>query len=80
MTKAIARLRKLSTDDGLVQFHHVVPIGKVYQVDLDTRRSVMLFNTDKGVEHQKDVVWTLDGTWLPVECLELEEVAEKAKG
>jgi hypothetical protein len=51
----------------------VVPIGKVYEVDLDSRTCATLCHYS-GIVHQKEIVWTVDGParWLPLECLELQ--------
>lgn len=63
------QLVKKATDDGLVEFEDDIPLGRVYLVELDSRRTVMLLNDDTGGAHLKDIIYTVDGAWLPVECL-----------
>ena len=71
-----ATLTKLATDDGLVQFEHHVPLGVEYFVDMTTiiRRQRMIHtNENNGTPtvHFKDIIWTTDGKWLPLDCLAL---------
>ena len=66
-----ARLVKIRTDDGLVEFHESTPIGKEYTVDLDSVRTRRMWNTDHDCEHEKVIVSAVGGRWLPLECLEL---------
>ena len=53
-----------------------MPLGKVYLIDLATKKSQRMLNIDRGVRHDKEIVreFSIDGTpggWLPLECLEL---------
>ncbi len=72
-----ARLTKLSTADGLVAMKEDADalVGKIYLVDLDTKRMATLHNIDRNVLHQKEIVSALndDGStgWMPLEMLEL---------
>jgi hypothetical protein len=66
-----ARLAKLRTDDGLVEFRDGVELGKLYVVDLDSKERHWMRNFDFNVRHEKDIIRTQDGKWLPFECLEL---------
>lgn len=66
-----ASLISLATADGMVEFSEDVPLGRTYHVDLQTRRSVVLYNLDACCSHQKEVVQDESGGWLPVECLKV---------
>ena len=71
-----ARLVKLASADGLVEFEDGTPIGKIYIIDLATKERQRMKNIKHGAVHEKDVVreYCLDGSlggWLPLECLEL---------
>lgn len=67
-----ARLIARETADGLVQFHEEVPLGTLYDVVIETRRRADLFNCDAQRIHQKEVISTPSGAWLPMECLQLQ--------
>ena len=70
-----AVLEKLATADGLVSFNSKVTIGTVYFVILESiTRGQQMLHMSGGVTtpHQKDIIWTPDGFWLPLECLRLE--------
>ena len=67
-----ATLVKSITDDGLVEIHDHVELGKKYEVDLDSISLAEGFNVDKGKYWQRLIVWTLTGEWLPVELLKIE--------
>lgn len=62
-------LVKTATDDGLVEFEDDVQIGRRYLVDLDSQQVVMLQNDATGGYHMKEIIYTVEGSWLPVECL-----------
>lgn len=72
MTIVKATLIKHKTDDGLVEFNPGVPLGQEYLVDLDSRRKQSMFNAEFLVTHKKDLIFTPEGAWLPVECLKLQ--------
>ena len=73
-----ATLIKLKTDDGLVEFSPGIEVGREYIVDLNSiRRDQTLMHFDiKGasINHRKDLIWTWDGQWLPMECLKIAGV------
>lgn len=70
-----ATLVKLSTDDGLVQFEAHAKLGAEYFVDVTTimRAQRLIHTGDNGTPtvHHKDIIWTVDGIWLPLQCLSL---------
>lgn len=69
-----ATLRARATADGLVEFHDDVPLGKVYQVDIDTIEETRMFNVVKGIEHTKVIVREHpSGRWLPLELMDLRD-------
>lgn len=73
-----AKLIKLTTSDGLLDFWEETPLGKVYIVDADSGEEVEMYNVDKNIYHKQRVISTVDPVtrkttgWLPVECLEIE--------
>lgn len=67
-----ATLIKLKTDDGLVEFHPDVPLGKVYKIDLSLVKTMEMYNHVKNVSHMKEMVWDMRGGWLPTEVLSWE--------
>jgi hypothetical protein len=70
-----AILNKLVTDNGLMEFKEdKVFIGKVYSVDIDTRRVLGMHNTDTGIDWEGEFVWDIkEKAWLPTECLTIKE-------
>ena len=72
-----AILEKLITDDGIIAFADHARLGQEYLVHLDSiRRGQTLVhyhegNGDEPVLHTKDIIFTVDGSWLPLECLRL---------
>ena len=68
----IATLMKLKSADGLIEMEDHIPLGKKYTVNTATLRTVKLFNLDKKVSHEKDIidVWPTGG-YLVLELLEL---------
>jgi hypothetical protein len=73
-----AVLEKLATDDGLVQFGDHAEVGREYLVHLDSirRQQAMVHHADltdggQPIFHAKDIIWTVEGIWLPLECLRL---------
>lgn len=71
MTLVKARLAKLATDDGLVEFKDGVELGREYLIDLDSKQRCWMRNFDRNVRHEKELVYADNGRWLPFECLEL---------
>lgn len=68
-----ARLAKRVTANGLWEIWEDVPLGKVYHVDLDSRRVARFFNVPKQVEHDTEIVDDVQGGVLPTELLTMEE-------
>jgi hypothetical protein len=70
---AQATLLRHSTADGLVTMCDDVPIGKQYEVDLNTIRLEKMVRVDTGEEHEKEVISILeDGKhqgWMATELL-----------
>jgi hypothetical protein len=74
----LARLRRRSTDDGLVEMRDEIPIGKLFVLDMNSRQMVLGFNVPQQRAHKKEWVYGYGhkdgpeaGGWL---CLELLEV------
>jgi len=67
-----AKLVKLVTDDKLAEVNPDVPLGKVYRVDINTRRRALMFNIMHRVEHEKEIVYAYPpgNGWLICELLE----------
>jgi hypothetical protein len=74
MKKAIAKLVKHITADGLMEMHDHIPLGKEYEVDLDSIENASGYNVDKQVQWQRLMISTTDLEWLPLELLELDNV------
>lgn len=71
MAIVTAKLVKRITDDRMVQIEDHVPLGKVYRVDLATRRWTYMVNTVHNVQHKKEIVNEYpSGMYLPCELLE----------
>jgi hypothetical protein len=72
-----AVVEKLVTADGLVHFQSGVKVGSEYLVRLDSIRKGQAIihyhdgNGDEPITHTKDIIWTVEGFWLPLECLRL---------
>jgi hypothetical protein len=62
-------LVKKATDDGLVEFEDDVPLGRKYLVDMESTRVILLLDDMTGGCHMKEIIYTVDGMWLPTECL-----------
>lgn len=69
---ARAVLVKRVSADGLIEAKDGVPLGKVYEVDLDGVLTATFFNTEKGVYHDKEMVPDAEGGYLPTELLRIE--------
>lgn len=68
-----AILIKRRTSDGLVEFWEDVELGRKYKVNLNSIvKDCEIMNTQKNVLHRKDVIFTEEGEWLPLECLSLK--------
>jgi hypothetical protein len=74
---ARAVLIALATADGLVSAKAGTPLGKVYTVDLATRKTRRMYNVEHHRTHVKEIIRTVDGTaqdgWYPTEMLRIEE-------
>ena len=70
MRLVTATLIKRTTEDGLFEVFDHVPVGKKYKVDLDTLQIGSGFNTIKKQCWTREIVFTLDDEWFPVELLE----------
>lgn len=72
-----ATLLRHSSCDGLVTMWEHVPLGKQYEVDLDTIEIEEFEITDpkanpaKHPTHRKEVIRCTDGQWLCTECLHI---------
>jgi len=72
-----ARLIKHATEDGLMEVWEKVPLGRIYYIDLSTKRKVKYLHKATGKLHEKVVVKASDPLDspdmldFPYECLEL---------
>lgn len=67
-----ATLVKLRTDDGLVEMHDNIPLGKTYEVDLDSIATHELFNLVHH-RHTKESITARDGGRIPTEMLDIPD-------
>ena len=68
-----ARLIKRTTADGLMEMMDEIPLGKIYRIDVATRRVFPFMFLATGQAHEKEMVQIYPhqpGMWLPVELLE----------
>jgi hypothetical protein len=70
-----AVVEKLTTDDGLVQFERA-QVGQRYLVETTSirRRQSMVHWLEEDAAplvHEKDIIFTVEGEWLPLETLSL---------
>ncbi len=68
-----AKLIKLHTDDHLFEVMDVVPLGKEYVVDLDSRKTVEGYNIPNQKFWKREIILTEDGSYFPTEMLKIEE-------
>jgi hypothetical protein len=73
MKSVTARLKKRVTSDGLVEMHDHVPIGKEYKIDADSRGNRTGYNYIKRKSWDRELVWDINGGWLPTELLDIDE-------
>jgi hypothetical protein len=66
-----AKLVKLSTDDGMVQMLDGVPLGKEYEVDVNSICVQKMYNMPLDTFHTKEIVWASNGLWLATELLDI---------
>jgi len=74
MRKVTATLVKLMTDDGLFEMWENVSFGKKYYIDLDSIEIAEGYNESHNVFWKKEIVYTIDGEWLPTEMLNFERI------
>jgi len=68
-----ALLVKRSTDDGLMEFHDDIPLGKLYQVVLESRMNKSGYNVIKKQKWTREMIQDVETEgWLPIECLQIE--------
>lgn len=67
-----AKLIKRITDDECFEVFDDVPIGKEYIVDLDTIAKVGGYNVKKDVWWYREIIYTNEKRYFPVELLEIE--------
>ncbi len=66
-----AKLVKLKSEDGFWEMLNYVQLGTVYEVDTETIRIARVWNRKLRKEASTTVIRCTNGTWLPVELLEL---------
>jgi hypothetical protein len=67
-----ARLIKRTTDDGFFEVYEHIPLGKIYMVDIGTRRMAKGYNTVYHAYWTREIIDTFNGEWMPTEILEIE--------
>lgn len=67
----IARLIKKKTDDGFVEMKDDVPIGKEYEVRLETKQTIRGIHTPTCTLWSREMIQATDGGWLPTELLNI---------
>jgi hypothetical protein len=66
-------LKKLATDDNMMEMKSSVTIGKEYIVDIDTIRTAKFLNTVHNKEHEKEIVNEAAGEgFIPTELIEIQ--------
>jgi hypothetical protein len=66
------QLVKRKTNDGLMEVHDHISLGKIYIIDLDSMRTDILFNTVQKQKHKKVMVTeVISGGSMPLELLEI---------
>ncbi len=75
--KVRARLIKHRSENGFFEINSDVPLGKEYIVVVESRKVWKLWNLPTSTLFEAEVIWTMDGTWLPTEVLDIstEEVS-----
>jgi len=69
-----AKLIKHKTDDGLVEMKDDIPLGKIYEVDLNSIQTGHGFNMVKRIKWEREVIYAKDGNewlWFPTELLDI---------
>jgi hypothetical protein len=72
MITGLVTLKKRITDDGLVEVHEDVCLGKYYIVDMGTKQMATGYNFRRGKEWRREIINTVGDSegWLPTEILE----------
>lgn len=77
MRKAKARLAFRTSADGTRIFKDEIPIGKEYEVDIDTLQIGTVFNKDSRIETRREIIYCACqdncDSWLITECLEIQQ-------
>lgn len=69
---AWATIVKLKTEDGLIAIDEKFLKERI-AVDLKTRKTGILFNKEKKLHHQREVIYKLNNEgWIPTELLEFD--------
>lgn len=71
MRLVTATLIKRKTADGQVEMNDDVPLGRTYEIDLDTLAYYDAYNGETGQVHNKIMVEHKDGGLIPVELLRI---------
>ena len=66
-----ARLKKLRTDDGLVEMEEHIQLGKIYLVDENSMQQVGWHNFIAHKTVTRASICADNGEWLPLELLDL---------
>jgi len=67
-----AKLIKRKTNDGLMEVQDSVPTGRIYKVNLKTKKMQKGMNLDTGKIWDREMV-IVEGQWFPTELLEIED-------
>lgn len=70
----IARIKKLITDDGLMEVSDHIKIGQEFRVDTNCKEIMTFEHIETGEEHDKEMIQMYPhvlGGWLPMELIEL---------
>jgi hypothetical protein len=65
-----AKVIKRKTNDGLIELEDHVLLGKIYEVDLSSRRILKGKNIEKSVFWSREMILA-EGSWFPIELLEI---------
>jgi hypothetical protein len=64
------KLVKRKTDDGMIEVHDNIQLGKIYKVDLDTLQKQKMYNTILRKVHEKEMIFDVEANgWFPYEIL-----------
>lgn len=73
-----ATLVKRITDDGLVEIRDEIPLGQVYQVDLETVCMMRGLHIQSRALWEREMIWdAVAGGYLPTELLEIESQTKR---